>query len=187
MIKKIDTFIYYSMLFPFVQPFFNLSTDLSIYFIIGIIIRLTITFNSLIVKKINFFFLLFSFLFENYSTYKWFFKKHKCQRNYKFEGNGYIIREKERVVLEKILYISQPSLKAIDLDYKIIQRVNIDKEIDVRLHPRDSNNRYKGLYVQQGRDFSVDKYDLVITRTSSMAVQAIYSNTPVVYCLVLSA
>ena len=124
-----------------------------------------------------------NFLFENYSTYKWFFKKHKCQRNYKFEGNGYIIREKERVVLEKILYISQPSLKAIDLDYKIIQRVNIDKKIDVRLHPRDSNNRYKGLYVQQGRDFSVDKYDLIITRTSSMAVQAIYSNTPVVYCL----
>ena len=74
-------------------------------------------------------------------------------------------------------------MKAIDLDYKIIQRVNIDKKIDVRLHPRDSNNRYKGLYVQQGRDFSVDKYDLIITRTSSMAVQAIYSNTPVVYCL----
>jgi hypothetical protein len=124
-----------------------------------------------------------NFLFENYSMYKWFSEKHKNPVNYKFEGNGYVKREKGREVLDEILYISQPSLKTIDLDYQIIERVNIDKKIDVRLHPRDSNNRYNGLSVQQGRSFSIDKYDMIITRTSSMAVQAIYLNTPVVYCL----
>lgn len=124
-----------------------------------------------------------NFLFESYSIYKWFFEKHNKPGNYRFEGNVYTIKGNTRDRLDKILYISQPSLKSEDLDYKIIERVGLEKKIDIRLHPRDSKKRYDGLSIPKKRSFAIEQYDMVITRTSSMAVQAIYLNTPVVYCL----
>ena len=53
MIKKLDTFIYYGMLFPFVQPFINLGSDVSIYFISGISIRLMLTYKTIKITRLN--------------------------------------------------------------------------------------------------------------------------------------
>lgn len=125
------------------------------------------------------------FLFESFSLYEWFYNKHDKPKNYLFEGNVYDIIENRRNNLNKILFISQPSLKSEDIDHKIVSKiVNLDvKQIDVRLHPRDSDDRYDNLKVKQSRDLNIEDYDLIITRTSSMAVQAIYQNVPIIYCL----
>lgn len=60
MIKKLDTFIYFSMLFPFVQPFINLGSDVSLYFILGISIRLMLTYNNLKINRLNIFLVIYS-------------------------------------------------------------------------------------------------------------------------------
>lgn len=146
--------------------------------------KLTIVQTVSLLKTNNFYFnYCDNFLFESFSIYKWFYKKHNKQKNYRYEGNVYTMEHNNIDKLEKIIYISQPSLKPEDLDYKIIDRVRLEKKIDIRLHPRDSKKRYDGLSVPKNRSFSISQYDLVITRTSSMAVQAIYQNIPVVYCL----
>ena len=127
-----------------------------------------------------------NFLFENHSLYKWFSHKHDHPVNYRYEGNGYAIKSRIGTGLNKILYISQPSQKSEDIDFKIVSKVSkiYGSKLQVRLHPRDTNDRYKIIGVDQGRsDLRIDDYDLVITRTSSMAVQAVYFDIPVVFCL----
>ena len=127
-----------------------------------------------------------NFLFEDYSLYKWFSQKHDDPRNYRYEGNGYSVQNRIGRGLQKILYISQPSLKSEDVDFKIVSKVSkiCAAKLQVRLHPRDTNDRYKTLGVYQGRsDLKIEDCDLVITRTSSIAVQSIYCDIPVVFCL----
>jgi len=124
------------------------------------------------------------FLFESYSMYKWFSEKHDNPTNYLFEGNIYIKKDNQTISKNKILYISQPSLKSIDLDYKIVEKIILMREnVDIRLHPRDSVKRYEGLNVNQSRLLLIDEYDIIVTRTSSMAVQAIYLGLPIIFCL----
>ena len=53
MIKKLDTFIYFSMLLPFVQPLLNIGTDVSLIFIVLILIRLSITFKKINLTNLN--------------------------------------------------------------------------------------------------------------------------------------
>lgn len=125
------------------------------------------------------------FLFESFSLFQWFYKKHNEPKNYLYEGTIHRIYHNVRTNLDKILFISQPSLKSQDIDFEILSNiVNLGKaKVEIRLHPRDASDRYKGLPVKQGRDFKIEDYDAVVTRTSSMAVQAIYQNIPIVYCL----
>ena len=124
------------------------------------------------------------FLFDSFSMYKWFYKNHNEPKNYLFEGNNYLSRDIQRGVLNRILYISQPSLKSIDSDFLIINSINnLGHKIDIRLHPRDKSSRYNKLNLKTFRENNLSDYDLIITRTSSMAVESIYLNIPVIFCL----
>lgn len=115
----------------------------------------------------------------------------------KYAGPPYMVKKiREADIFFKIAFFTQPYEPEITLNILnclVLWAKEKGGHIYLRLHPRDDVGRYSGLLLENKQHFSVDinsdlatvldHVDLAITRTSSVAKEAIANGCPVVLCV----